>query len=315
MAVSDMTKAVVGSPTAIETLLGSRLPDWQALLAAANQASSSTPPMAILDWAEASTLRSNRSVRQGDNCDLWLAEGVFCLSRHPGLADRLFGWLFRLLAQLFAPVLHLRQRFDAFLVHLSARLGAAFAIFGIPLALIGFVVDAAGLVMALLRAVPGLLFSPLALVQEIVALPFRLVTALLSRFLRTFLLAWLGPWLNSSAGIETLLQRHPWLRGVILGFLRSDRPPHPVLIPLTNLSQVMHVTRVGLTGKKHYVVLVEGDPIVKGLRAWLSLRVKELVLPFYWERTVHMLCLSTADREEQLRTIGQATRRPVSEWS
>lgn len=299
------------SPTPIEMLLKTRLPDWQALLAAAGGARQDAP-MTTVAWAQTNTLRSNRGLRKGDDCDIWAVNGGLCLYRHPGLLERLLGWLYGLVARLFAPLLDLRARFDSFLVQLAARFGPIFAIIGIPLALIGFVADAIALLTALLRALPALVLSPLTLLKEIVAIPFRLAMALLSRVLRTFLLAWLGPWLQNSSTIETLLRRHTWLRGVIVGFLRSDRPAYPVLIPTSNLSQVYQATRLGLTGKKNYLVIVEGDPMVAGMGGWLRLSVKELILPFYWERTVHMLYLPKAESGDTLRAISRAIGRPIT---
>lgn len=313
---SDRPESIANgmSSTAIEVLLKTTFPDWQALLASAGRARQAAP-LTTLAWAQTNTLRSNRSLRTGDDCDIWAINGGLCLYRHPGLLERLLGWLYGLVAALLAPLLNLRARFDAFLLQLAARFGPIFAIIGLPLALIGFVADAIALLIALLRALPALVFSPLTLLKEVVAIPFRLAMALLSRVLRTFLLAWLGPWLQNSATIEALLRRHTWLRGVIIGFLRSDRPAYPVLIPSSNLSQVHQVTRLGLTGKKNYLVIVEGDPIVAGIGNWLRLSIKELILPFYWERTVHMLYLPKADSGETLRAISLAIGRPITNWA
>lgn len=305
--------AVGTSPTAIEVLLKTSLPDWQALLAAAGRARQQDSPMTTLAWAQTNTLRSSRGLVKGDDCDIWAVNGGLCLYRHPGLFERLLGALYGLVARLFAPLLNLRARFDALLVRIAARFGPIFAIIGIPLALIGFIADAVAMLISLLRALPALVLSPLTLLKEIFAIPFRLAMALLSRVLRTFLLAWLAPWLQSSANIETLLRRHAWLRGVIIGFLRSDRPAYPVLIPTSNLSQVHQATRLGLTGKKKYLVIVEGDPIVTGIGPWLRLTLKELFLPFYWERTVHMLCLPKAESDDAVRAISHALGRPIAD--
>jgi hypothetical protein len=160
------TTIAVSAQTAIERLLKTRLPDWGALLTAAAEAKRQRVPMTEVGWAETGALRSSRGLRRGDDCDVWTIEGGLCLYRHPGILDRLFGWLFGLLARLFAPLLHLRARFDAFLVHLAARLGPLFPIVGIPLALIGFVVDAVSLLMALVRALPRLGVFPVHVTQR-----------------------------------------------------------------------------------------------------------------------------------------------------
>lgn len=304
--------AIETSPTAIEAILKTSFPDWPALLAAAGRARQAAAPMTTLAWSQASTLRSKRGLRKGDDFDAWPVNGALCLYRHPDLLAHLLGWLYGHVARLFAPIRNLRARFDLFLVNLAARLGPLFAIVGIPFALVGFVADAIALAMALLGALPALLLSPLALIREIVSFPFQLAMGLLARLLRTFVLAWLGSWLESSAKIEALLRRYPWLRGVIIGFLRRDRPAYPVLIPSSSVSQAYQVRRVGLTGKRTYVVVVEGDPIAAGIGNWLVSRVKELVLPFYWERTVHILCLPKEETDNTLRAIGVAIGRPIA---
>lgn len=303
------------SLTEIERLLQAVIPDWSALLATVEQVRIRNAPLATVAWTETQSLSSRGGLRKGGDHDMWTATGVIGLYRHPGWQDRLFGWLVAILAKLFAPLLNLRRRFDGFIAALSARLGAALFFLGLPLALLGFIVDTMGLLGGLLRNLPSLLLSPIQLLREIVAIPFRLLAALLSRIICTFLLAWLGPLLASSVKIEALLRRYPWLRGVILGFLRSDRPLSPTLIPTACVSQVLRVRRRGLTGTKEYVVVVEGRPITKGFGAWLGLKFKQIVLPFYWERTVHMLCLPKSMSDDAKIAVCSAFGRQATDWS
>ena len=303
-----------GPTAAIERLLRTALPDWHALLAAAERNRQREVPLGVVAWAERASLRSARGLRKGDDHDIWAIERGFCLYRHPGLLDRLFGWLFALLDRLLAPLLHLRERLDAYLVHLAARLGSLFAIISVPLALLGFLADALALFVGLLRALPSLLLSPFALIREILAIPFGLAAALVSRLVRTLLLAWLGRSLETLSGIEKLLRRYPWLRGVILGFLRSERPEYPVLIPAASMSQILRTSRWGVFGTKEYLVVVEGDPVPKGIGVWFWLKIKQMVLPFYWERTVHMLCISNAGGEPLVRAVCATAGKPVTEW-
>ena len=246
---------------------------------------------------------------------MWSAIGVIGLYRHPGWLDRLLGRMVAGLARIFAPLLNLRRRFDKFLAALSARMGAAFFFLSLPLAFLGFIADTLGLFGNLLCNLPALLLSPIRLIREIIAIPFRLLAAMLSRLICTLVLVWLGPLLADNLKIEALLRRYPWLRGVILGFLRNDRPAAPKLIPTAGVSQVLRVRRRGLTGTREYVVVVEGRPLAKGLGAWLGLRIKEIVLPFYWERTVHMLCLPKKASEENRVAVWESFGMPCAEWS
>jgi hypothetical protein len=304
----------VGTST-IEVLLGSTLPDWAGLLRRAGAAKERDNPIGLTSYAERDSLRSSRGLRKGDEHDLWTAEGGLVLYSHPGLLDRLLGWLFGILACVFAPILSLRQRVDTYLARLAARLGAIFAFISIPFAILGFILDAVALCAALLRALPALVFSPIRLIREILAIPFRLAMALASRLLRTALLAWLGRWLADARGIEELLRRHPSLRGVILGFLRSGRPAYPVLIPSATVSQVLHGKKLSLGGVRHYLIIVEGNPIVPGIGAWWRLKMKQLILPFYWERTIHMLHIIGRDAEQVETRIAKFLSKPVTMWS
>jgi ribosomal protein L40E len=293
------------STNAIENLLGAPVPDWRALLAAGELARRHEAPLGIVSWAQKASLGSARGLLRGDEHDVWAIQGGLCLYRHPGLLDRL-------LSSVLAPLLRLRGLIDAYILRLAARLGGLFAVVSIPLAFLGFIADAFAICFGLLRALPSLLFSPFALLRQLVSLPFRLLTALVSRFVRTLLLAWLARQLGALA---TLLGRYPWLRGVILGFLRRERPDYPVLIPTAGVSQFASATRRRLFTQREYLVLVEGAPLRRGLGAWLSLTLKQIVLPFYWERTVHVLYVPNAVRNPLTQAVSAALGKGVTPFA
>ena len=88
-----------------------------------------------------------------------------------------------------------------------------------------------------------------------------------------------------------LLKRMPWLRCMILGFFRSERPEDPVIIPAQTVSQLLTAQRSGIFSRGDYLIIVEGEKMVSGFakRLWSWFRM--FIFPFYWERTVHIICL------------------------
>src|SRR5207247_824121 len=73
-------------------------------------------------------------------------------------------------------------------------------------------------------------------------------------------------------------------------------------------------SRFGLFGKKEYLVIVEGDPLEPGLGAWFRLKIKQIVLPFYWQRTVHMHCLSRDRRDAAVEAVCRALNKNPEQW-
>jgi hypothetical protein len=324
--------------TLIEKLFNTAFPDWQALLQAAENAKRQKPPFATAAWAEREAMHSSRALLPGGMHDIWaMAEGL-CLYRHQhvGCLAKLLALPLALLAKLLSPFIRLKRAITArisrliagivgpfyslkvaletLLLSLARRLGHWFALLGIPLAIWGFMVDVVFMLVAFLRSMLPLLANPFLLLKEILLLPFRLLAAFLSRLIKTLLLAWIAKLLDAAKQkfLEMMLQRHPWLRGILLGFFRRERPDYPVLIPKRSVSQVLLMRRRGLFGAQEFLVIVEGDTLQIGFKTWLAYAIKKLVFPFYWERTIHMLRLDKKEREKIIQNVCSALDKPVT---
>jgi hypothetical protein len=299
----------------MEKLLNTTLPDWRKLAESAEAVSQRQEPFGTVEWMEKAMLRSRRGLARGSDYDIWQFEGGLALYVYPGLIQRLFQWLFNLMSKMIAPYYRLKVKIEDSLRQLAARLGVFFSIFGLPLALLGFLGDIAYLVVNFIRSIPSLLLSPLRLLATIATLPFQLMMAFLSRLFWALLLPWIAKVLESTKEyLEKLLKRFPWLRGVLLGFLRRDRPPYPVLIPKQSVNQVLIAKRKGLFGTRTFLVIVEGDPLKIGFTSWIASLIKHTILPFYWERSIHMLCIPGNEQDHLIRTVRAALEKSPQDW-
>ncbi len=102
---------------------------------------------------------------------------------------------------------------------------------------------------------------------------------------------------------------------MILGFLRRERPDYPVLIPASGVTQVASATRRGLFKTRDYLVVVEGAPLRRGLGAWMSLKLKQIILPFYWERSVHVLHVPSAVRDPLTQAVSTALGKAITSFA
>jgi len=307
----------VSSPERLQRLLDRPVPDWLLLARSAEEAREQQP-LGTVAWAEKRILRSKRALVKGRNYDIWQIPDGLCLYPHPGLIQRLLGWLFNLLAKMFQPYYLIKRKLESLVRQLALRLGVFFGILGLPLALLGFLGDTTYLIVAFLRSIPSLLLSPTRLLTTLAALPFQLLTIFLARLFWALLLPWIARPLESMVtaqdDLRRTLGRFPWLRGVLLGFLRLNRPAYPALIHKDSVSQVLIAKRRGLLRTNTFLVIVEGEPLKPGIRAWIASLIKHIVLPFYWERSVHMIGIPRADQDGLLEHISSALDSPAVEW-
>lgn len=300
----------------IEKLFNTTFPDWQVLLQSAEKVKKQKPPFATVRWAEQEATYSSRALFAIGEYDIRAMEDGLCLFTHErlGCLAKLLGLFRALIASLLAPLHRLKDRLETLLLTLANRLNKWFAFLSIPFAIIAFFGDFIAMLFSFLGSMMSLLFSPLLLLRELFLLPFRLLAAFLSRLIRTLLLAWIARLLNSAAQkfLEMMLRRYPWLRGILLGFFRRERPIYPVLIPRIGVNQVLLMKRRGLFVVQEFLVIVEGGALQIGLRAWLAYKIKKLVFPFYWERTIHMILLNKKDREKVIHNVYAALGRSTA---
>jgi hypothetical protein len=337
---SDGITAALPSQALIEKLFNTAFPDWLALLQSAEKVKQQNLPFATVQWAEREAMYSSRALVVVGEYDIWAMEDGLCLYHHQriGCLAKILGLFLALLAKLLAPLIRLKRAIEARILALSAgilgpfysikaalevlllslakRLGHWFAFLGIPLAILGFIIETVYMLLSFLRSLLSLLAHPFLLLREILLLPFRMLSALLSRLIKTFLMAWIARLLDAAAQkfLEMMLRRYPWLRGILLGFFRRERPTYPVLIPKRGVSQLLLMKRRGLFGVQEFLVIVEGDALQIGLGAWLAYQIKSLIFPFYWERTIHMLILTKREREKVIQNICSVLDKSVTPW-
>lgn len=300
------------APSQLEQILRARLPNWGHLAEEA-QLAGKKPPLCVVGWGLRANLPSPFWLRTADTRDVRLIDSGLSLQLHPGILQLLLGWLFSPLLFLFGLVDGLRAAIQAQFARLAAALGPVFALLALPLAVLLFASEAMAFVVGLVARLPWLVFSPLRLIATVVLLPFRLLLMFVSTLLRTLALSAIGRLLDAERFAAALLA-HPWIRPVALGFFRGTPPDEPVLIDRSSVSEIRTVERLGFTGRRAFLVLVEGDPLGSG-PGFLVQRLARWVLPFFWLRTVHMLRLPGGPSGNAAATaIARHIGLPVLHW-
>jgi tetratricopeptide (TPR) repeat protein len=277
------------------------LPDWEQLGQEAEVARRRQQPWGKVTWKQQSILWFRWSVGKGDNYDVWEIPGGLSLYRHPNWIQRIAQAISDFFAtMLFAPIYALKNWLESISLQLASQLGWLFLILSIPLAIIAFLLDIVFLFLKFLILVPMLFFAPSFFLMRLLALPFQLVGAFFWRLIWALFLPWFVKTLT--AVTAQTLKLFPWLKGIVLGILRMGQPRYPVLIPKETVSQVLIVEK-GWFRKRKYLVIVEGEPlkqfgIFAGLISWVKHR-----LPFYWERSVHMVGMPRKGADELIQSI------------
>ena len=311
--VEDAYLMTVERRVMLGKLLNTTLPDWRALSQHAEQIQ--YPPLGEVRWRETDTFRSKGSISAGNNYDIWQMQGGVCLRKHPGLVERLFGWFFGLLDLLLAPFRAFRNKLDAFLYTLALKLGTLGGFLSLPLAFVGMIGDFFAVFLTRLLSA---IFNPLLFIRTLLSFPFWLVKTLIARVVAALILPWVAGMVEqmqkAQEALVALLNKHGWLRSVFLGMFRRARPPYPVIVPQEAVSQLLVVKKFGLLGTKTYLLVVEGDPLKRGWMEWIGAKVKQALLPFFWERTIHMIGIPSKNQEHLITALSEALGRPVEQW-
>jgi hypothetical protein len=292
--------------------------NWKALVETGEAARLRDAPLATIRCAEQEALFGASDAVDGPRQQVWSFEGGLIRVDAPGFLERLLAGLFGIVALVLSPLFALRDALDRMLLRLAGALGAVFPIVGIPLAFLAFFGDMLALIAEFIGSLAGLIFHPLRLVKAFLAFPFRLAARLLARLLRTFVLGLVARLVDAvsrpASALAELLSRQPWLRGVLQGYLRQDRPTHPAVVPAEAVSQVLRVTRRSIFGARRYLLVVEGAPIEPGWAPRWAHRLKRFALPWYWERTVHVFRIDGTAGDQAAAAISSALKVPVLDW-
>ncbi|MGP8320877.1 MAG: hypothetical protein ACT6FE_00920 [Methanosarcinaceae archaeon] len=281
----------------LEDLLGTRLPDWAVLKDKAIATTAEKKPVGTTRCMENPLSVKIKHLKKGPNHDIWRGENLLVLKAHPTFIEKILVLIASLFSILLKPWYALKNGVESIIRAVAEKLGAIFFIFALPIAFLAFLGDILTMVLEFIFAIPRLIFSPLTLVRSLIGLIFEFFAKLIARLIWAFLLPNIGRILNhlKSGKIETLqglLKRRPWMRYLVLGFFRAERPLNPFkVIPAETVSQALITQRGGVFNRGEYLVVVEGETMVDGMMNRFWSWFKMLILPFYWERTVHILCL------------------------
>lgn len=280
----------------LEEILNAPLPDWYTLKSKADEIISQKPSVGIVKWIEHSLSIKKKHSKKGNKHDLWQGKNILVLQAHPTFFEMLLVKIASILSFFFAPWYALKNWLQKIIQNIADKFGAVFSIFALPVALLAFLGDIVTMVLEFIVSIPRLILSPLRLIRSFFGLIPQFFAKLIARIIWAFLLPMIGKMMRGlePGKIETvlnLLKRMPWLRHMILGFFRSERPESPVIISSQTVSQLLITRGSGIFNRGEYLIIVEGEKMVSGLakrfRSWFRM----LIFPFYWERTVHIVCL------------------------
>ena len=320
--VSEKTVDQAGVKMILEELLGATLPDWAALKTKASETTDIKEPAGCVKWMESSLTIDKRHLKKGIKHDLWQDENILVLKAQPIIFEKVLGMIASLFSVILIPWYSLKDRIESLVRAMAEKLGSLFSIFALPIALIAFLGDIVTMGLEFLFSIPRLILSPFTLVRSFFALILQFFAKLIARLIWAFLLPVIGRILSGlkpgkTESLQKLLRRRPWVRYLILGFFRSERPMKSfVVIPAQTVSQVLVTQRGGMLNSGEYLIVVEGEKLVSGFMKRFWSWFKMLILPFYWERTVHFLCLpKDADAKKSiLDAVSSTLRRQVENW-
>jgi len=320
--VREKTVDQAGVKMILEELLGATLPDWAALKTKASETIDIKEPAGCVKWMESSLTIDKRHLKKGIKHDLWQDENILVLKAQPTIFENVLDMIASLFSVILIPWYSLNDRIESLVRAMAEKLGSFFSIFALPIALIAFLGDIVTMGLEFLFSIPRLILSPFTLVRSFFALILQFFAKLIARLIWAFLLPVIGRILSGlkpgkTESLQKLLTRRPWVRYLILGFFRSERPMKSfVIIPAQTVSQVLVTQRGGMLNSGEYLIVVEGEKLVSGFMKRFWSWFKMLMLPFYWERTVHFLCLpkDAGAKKSILDVVSSTLRRQVESW-
>lgn len=294
-------------------ILNTYLPDWKSLEQQANKTIGNQKPFAKATWNETDSFRTPV---KGIDHDIWQIEDGICLQTHPTLFERIIAMLMTLVNILLAPLRAIQRKIEDMIFALADKFGQLGGILSIPFAFLLMIID---FFRDYLTKVLRSITNPFLLIITIISFPLWLIKTIFSRLIETFMAPLLAKIFSqiqkSQQMLIDFLAKYGWLRGVLLGMMRDNsRPDLPiVIIPKWAVSEVRLVNKWSLSGSKKFLIVVEGEKLKSGFMEYLTLKFKQIVLPYYWERTVHMLMVQKKEAEQIKSAIEDALRHDASE--
>jgi hypothetical protein len=287
-------------------LLNSRLPDWPELKRKADEIITKEPTKGAVGWLEYLLSIKKNHLIKGTKHDLWNSDNILILQPHPTIFEKFLSFLASIFSIFLYPWYALKNALQKVIQNIANKLGIFFSIFVLPVAFLAFIGDVVTMILEFVLSLPLLIFSPLTLIRSFFSMIFQFFAKLFARIIWALLLPFIGKILNMIKpdkidSLKELLKRKPWIRYIILGFFRAERITDPfIIIPSTTVNQFFISKRSGIFSKGEYLVIVEGDKIVSGSLNRFWSWFKMLILPFYWERSVHIIHLPKDTNKRQI---------------
>ncbi|MDP1817130.1 MAG: hypothetical protein Q8K92_21930, partial [Leadbetterella sp.] len=295
----------------LQDLLGSQLPDWKGLQHTAEEIVKSNGPDGTTLHLSSELSIAKKHLKKGIKHNVFGQDGLIVIQPHPSTLEKILLMIASFFSVFLQPWYAIRNTAANFIQSMAEKLGGMFAVLALPVAFIAFLGDIVTMLLEFIVSVPALILSPLTLIRSFFGLLFQFVARLLARVIWAFLLPVIGKllfWLQSGNGtdLQGLLKKRPWLRYLILGFLRSERPTKSyTIIPGKTVTQILTTKKGGIFNRGEYLIVVEGEKLERGFLNRIKSWVKMMIFPFYWERTVHMLHLpkDNGKRQELINTF------------
>jgi hypothetical protein len=305
----------------LEDLLEAPLPDWNDLKKKAIEIIEHQQPKGVARWLESSFSIKKKHLKKGYQHNLWSGESIVVLKAHPSFLEKVLNYLTSFLSFFLSPWYALKNALQNMIQNIAVKLGALFSLFALPVAFLAFLADFVTMIIEFITSLPRLLLSPLALARSFISMILEFFAKLVARIVWAFLLPLIGKIMSGlkPGKIETLqslLKRKPWIKYIILGFFRSERPKDPVIISAKTVSQLLIARRGGLFHRGEYLVVVEGEKMMGGFMNRFWSWFKKLILPFYWERTIHILHLPQDPSAQKaiIDSVSSALDRQAENW-
>lgn len=320
--INDTAEILKYDKKLLEDLLDVRLPDWPDLKRKADEIISQEQPKGIVRWVENSLSIEKKHLKKGGKHDLWNNENILVLQTHPSIFEKLLSILASIFSIFLYPWYALKNALQKIVQNIAEKLGVLFSIFALPIALLAFLGDVITMILEFIISLPRLIFSPFTLIRSFFSMLFQFIARLVARIIWAFLLPLIGKILNrikphKIESLKELLKRKPWIRYLILGFFRTERVTDPfVVIPSETVNQFLASKRGGIFSKGEYLIIVEGDKMVSGFMKRFWSWFKMLILPFYWERTVHTICLPKDENKKRIiiDSISMTLNKQAENW-
>ena len=315
-------ETILTTKNAIENLLNVSLPNWSILKKQSEKTIKEKQPDSLVQWMGSELPIAKRHIKKGCDYDLWKEDEQLILRTRPSIIEKIIYAILSLFSVLLKPWYAVKLTFEKLLEKIAEKIGPLFAVFALPAAFIVFLTDLISMVFEFILSVPRLIFSPFTLIRSILLFIPILLTKFIARLIWALFLPVIGKILSgakigNAEPMQKLMKKYHWIRYVLLGFFRKERPADAIiLIPAKTVTQVLIVKRNWFFNRGEYLIVVEGEKLVSGLMKRFSSCFFSLMLPFYWERTVHILRLPKESdaKNKIINIVSLVLKQPIQSW-